>query len=299
MKLKFLAPLFLLTAALAPSLRAAEKPSDARILGMAHIAYYVTDLKQARDYYEGFLGFQEAYTIKNPDGSDRIVGIKINDRQYIKLYAEPSKNYGYIHDAGFETNDAKGMRSHLASAGIAVPADVSNDEAGDLSFDIVDPSGFTIQVIQYMPKSKTGLAKGKFMSASRIADHIDHIGLLVKDRETSWKFYGDAFGFVKEGDGSKMVVPNGTDRFELGWERKPPVEARYHIKDHICLGNDDVPKMTAEIRARPQMAEFPKAIADVHQLGSGKNVVEIYDLDGNRIEVMEPLKAGEAAKGGN
>lgn len=279
---------------LVPAMRAADKADKSvqpRITGMAHMAYYVSDLKQARDYYEGFLGFQEAFTLKNADGSDHVVFIKINDRQYIELYAETAKNYGYIHDAGFETNDAKGMRDHLAAIGVKVPDAVTKNESGNLSFDITDPSGFTIQIVQYLPKSKTSAAKGKFMPASRISDHIDHIGLLVNDRPTAWKFYGDAFGFTKDGDGSKMAVPGSPDRFELGVERKTPVEARFHVKDHICLSAPDVPKITAELRAKPQIDEFPKAIADVHQLGSGKNVIEIYDLNSNRIEVMEPPKA--------
>ncbi len=281
----------------APSSVSFGQSSEARITGMAHMAYYVSDMKKARDYYEGFLGFQEAFTIKNADGSDHIVFIKINDRQFIELYAEGAagaEGYGYIHDAGFETNDAKGMRDHLASIGVKVPEKVGKDEAGNLSFNITDPSGFTINIVQYLPTSRTGRTKGKFMPATRISDHIDHIGLLIKDRDETWKFYSDAFGFTKEGDGSKMAVPNSTDRFELGWEKKqPPAEARFHVKNHICLSQSDVPKMTAELRAKPQITEFPDAIADTHQLGNGKNVVEIYDLDKNRVEVMEPLKAGE------
>ena len=57
--------------------RADSQP--ARITGMAHIAYYVTDLQKARDYYEGFLGFAEAFDLKNPDGSVRVAFIKITD----------------------------------------------------------------------------------------------------------------------------------------------------------------------------------------------------------------------------
>jgi catechol 2,3-dioxygenase-like lactoylglutathione lyase family enzyme len=265
--------------------------SPAHITGVAHMAYHVTNLKQARDYYEGFLGFQEAFTIRNADGSDRIVFLKINDRQFIELYVEPFQNYGFIHDAGFETNDAKGMRDHLASIGIKVPESVTKDEAGNLSFSVIDPSGFTLEVVQYLPGSMTGRSTGKFMPIGRIADHIDHVGLLVKDREVSWKWYHDAFDFTKEGDGSKMAVPDSPDRFELGVEKRAPLEPRFHIKDHICLGSPDVPTMTARLRAEPAIREFPKAIADTHQLESGKNVVEIYDLDGNRVEVMEPLKS--------
>src|SRR5438105_4721472 len=169
-----------------PAAASNGKSSEPRITGMAHMAYYVSDLKKARDYYEGWLGFQEAFVLHNPDGSDHVVFIKINDRQYIELFAEAPKDHGFIHDAGFETNNAKGMRDHLASVGVKVPDSVTKDEAGNLSFDIVDPSGFTIQIVQYMPGSMTAKTNGKFMPAARISDHIDHIGLLVNDRETSW-----------------------------------------------------------------------------------------------------------------
>jgi catechol 2,3-dioxygenase-like lactoylglutathione lyase family enzyme len=281
--------------AMAPSpISYAQAAKPATITGMAHMAYYVSDLKKARDYYEGFLGFQEAFVLKNADGSDHVVYIKVNDRQYIELYAEPVKDYGYLHDAGFETNDAKGMRDRLAAMGVKVPDTVVLDEAGNLSFDMIEPSGFTIQIVQYLPNSLTGKSKGKFMPATRISERIDHLGLLIKDKDETWKFYSEAFGFTKEGDGSKMAVPGSNDRFELGWERKqPPAEARFHVKDHICLSVPDAPKMTAILKGKPQITEFPDAIADIHQLGNGKNVVEIYDLDHNRVETMEPPKAGE------
>jgi catechol 2,3-dioxygenase-like lactoylglutathione lyase family enzyme len=282
------AALIFALASLTPVLGAQVQDKSPRIVGMAHMAYYVTDLGKARAYYEGLLGFQEAFALKNADGSDHIVFIKVNDHQYIELVAEAAKNHGFLYDAGFETNDAKGMRDHLASLGIPVPEKIVKDATGNLSFDIKDPSGFTIQIVQYLPDSLTGRTKGKLMPASRISSHIDHLGLLVNDRESSWKFYGDTFGFVKEGDGSKMVVPGSEDRFELGVERKPPTIDRYHVKDHICLSAPDVPKVTAELQAKPAMSEFPKAIADIHQLPSGKNVIEIYDLDGNRVELMEP-----------
>ena len=72
MKIRFLKLSALLLAAvtLAPKLYAQDQP---RIIGMAHMAYYVSDLKQARDYYEGFLGFEEAFSLKYPDGTDHVV----------------------------------------------------------------------------------------------------------------------------------------------------------------------------------------------------------------------------------
>lgn len=287
-----LAAAVLLSACSLATLAHSSAEAPARITGIAHMAYYVSDLKKARDYYEGFLGYQEAFALRDPNGSEHVVYIKINDRQYIVLYAEPTKNHGFMHDAGFETNDAEGMRVHLASIGVKVPDKVTTDEAGNLCFDLTDPSGFTLEIVQYLTNSMTGRISGKFMPAERISDHIDHIGLLLNDRASAWKFYGDAFGFTREGDGSKMAIPGSPGRFELGVEKKSPIaEPRYHVKNHICLSNSDVPKMTAELRAKPQIQEFPDAIADTHQLDNGKNVVEIYDLDHNRVEVMEPPRA--------
>jgi len=294
----------ILSASLAfqPSSASATAPPEqgAQIVGVAGIAYDITDAQKARDYYEGFLGFAEAGTLKNPDGSEHVIFIKINDHQFIELILEPPTNHGFLHAAMFETNDAVGMRAALAAKGIHVPDKVMKDAAGNLSFDIADPSGFDLEIVQFLPDSLTGKTRGKDMPTARISDHIDHIGLLVANREDSWDFYSKAFGFEKEGDGSKMIIHGGPDRFELGVDKKSPTVDRFHIKDHLCLSNSDVPKMTAMLQAKPIFAsEFPKSIPDTHQLPNGKNVVEIYDLDGNRIEVMEPPKESAAGQMGS
>ena len=75
-----------------PKLYSQENP---RIVGMAHMAYYVSDLRQARDYYEGFLGFEEAFTLKNPDGTDHVVFIKINDHQFIEMDPQQPSTQGF------------------------------------------------------------------------------------------------------------------------------------------------------------------------------------------------------------
>ncbi len=286
-----MAVVLLVLASLATASQAADKPKRPRVLGVAHMAYYVSDLKMARAYYEGYLGYQEAFALQNPDGSDHIAFVKINDKQFIELIQEDKKNWtnhGFMHDAAFETDNAEAMRAYLGSIGVKVPEKVTKDQVGDLSFDIVDPSGFTLEIVQYEPKSKTQLTKGKLMPANRISTHVDHVGLLVNDQETTWKFYSDAFGFVKEGNGSKMTVGSGPDRFELGLEKKTPTIDRFHVKDHLCLSTEDVPKVSAMLFAKPEAKQFDNPKNENHQLGSGKHVQELYDLDGNRIELMEP-----------
>jgi catechol 2,3-dioxygenase-like lactoylglutathione lyase family enzyme len=271
---------------------AAQTPTGpGRITGAAHMAYFVSDLAKARSYYHDFLGFDEAFTLKNPDGSEHVAVMKINDRQYIKLILATqdvvAKSHGFLHDAGFETADAAAAHKAIAALG-AKTTDVGKDQAGNLVFQVTDPYGFTIEIVQYLPDSMTGKTKGKFMPEARIAAKIDHLGLLVGDRAAASKFYADTFGFVSEGDGSKQRVGDGPDRFELGFERKPPTIDRFHVKDHICLSLTGVYKIADMLRAKPAAKTFREI--ETHKLDNGKEVAELYDLDGNRVELMEPPK---------
>jgi hypothetical protein len=59
-------------------------------------------------------------------------------------------------------------------------------------------------------------------------------------------------------------------------DRSPHVMGDVHMAGEVCNG------------------PISKAIADIHQLGNGKNVIEIYDLDGNRVELMEPPRTKTA-----
>jgi len=280
--------IFTLAAVFIGSVTAAHAGPVPDINGIAHISYYVSDMAKGRSYFEGFLGFQEAFAVKNPDGTDHVAYVKINDRQYIELIAEPATNHGFIHDVAFQSSDIKTTRAHVVAAGFT-PTEIAPDYAGDPMFSVQDAAGFTIEVVQYIPTSLTGKTKGKFMPSTRISDHIDHVGLLTNDKEAAWDFYAKAFGFEKDGDGSKMTVGGSSpDRFEVGFERKPGTIDRFHVKDHICLSAPDVPKVTAMLSAKPDAKNF-RAIEN-HQLGSGKNVAELYDLDGNRVEMMEPPK---------
>src|SRR3982074_2323029 len=78
-----------------------------KILGAAHVAFYVSDLAKARAFYEDFLGFdEEPFTLKKTDGSERIVFIKINDTQYIELFAESPKADGRLNHISIYTDDA-------------------------------------------------------------------------------------------------------------------------------------------------------------------------------------------------
>jgi len=47
-----------------------QKQTRPRVLGVAHMALYVSDLQASRAFYKDFLGFAEPFVLKRDDGSD-------------------------------------------------------------------------------------------------------------------------------------------------------------------------------------------------------------------------------------
>src|SRR5260370_13951772 len=170
----------------------AQRP---RILGVAHIALYVSDLDKARNFYEDFLGFQESFTLKRDDGSVRIAFVKINDQQYLELFTDPPKTDGQLNHVAIYTDNAQQMRNYLAEHGVEVPATVAKGKTGNYNFTFTDRDKHSVEIVQYQSDSWTGQNQGKSMPATRISNHIMHVGFLVDALDPAMDFYRDLLGF--------------------------------------------------------------------------------------------------------
>ncbi len=255
---KRLAVALLLTVFLDSSLPAVEVKRP-RILGVAHMALFVSDLQKARAFYKDFLGYDEPYVLKREDGADRIAFIKINENQYLELFAESPRQDGRLNHISFLTDAAEGMRVYLASRGVKVPDKVGKGRIGNLNFNIVDPDGHTVEIVQYQPDSWTTRERGKFMPETRISTHIMHIGVLIGALEPAMKFYGEILGF----------------REFMG------------VRNHICLITPDIKKAVAILEARPARKNYNRPI-EIKVGKNGKRQANLFDPDGTRIELMEP-----------
>ena len=278
------------------SFAVAQKPSRPRVLGVAHMALYVSDLQAARVFYKDFLGFAEPYVLKRDDGSVRIAFIKVNDDQYIELFAEAPKQDGRLNHIAFYTDSATAMREYLASRGVKVPDTVGKGRIGNSNFNIVDPDGHTVEIVQYEPGSWTSREKGKFMPDTRVSTHIAHIGVLVGPLERALKFYGDILGFQefwRGGPSSDVLswvnlrVPEGKDYLEFMLYSTPPDAAQLGVKNHICLITPDIKKAVAILESRPARRSYSRPI-EIKVGRNGKRQANLFDPDGTRIELMEP-----------
>lgn len=260
------------------------------------MALFVGDLAKARAFYKDFLGFDEPFSLKRDDGSDRVAFIKINDNQYLELSSDPTNDDGHLNHIAIYTDSALDMRDYLASRGLKVSEKISRGKIGNLSFTATDPDGHRVEIVQYEPDSWTMKAKGRFLPASRISDRMYHVGFLVRHLEPSLQFYGDVLGFHEFWRGSasgkvlswvNMRVPDGDDYVELMLYSEPQTDAERGVKNHICLLTPDLDKAVSILKQRAAKVGYASAI-DIRTGKNGKRQANLFDPDGTRVELMEP-----------
>lgn len=282
---------------LLPLVATGDETNRPRILGVAHMALYVSDLAKARAFYKDFLGYAEPYALKRQDGTDRIAFIKINEDQYLELFAEaPQHNDGQLNHISIQTDDAGKMRDYLAAKGVKVPDKVGKGQIKNSNFNINDPDGHTVEIVQYEPDSWTRAAKGKFLPDTRISTHIAHIGVLIGPLARANDFYHGILGFeeIWRGGGSPRVlswtnmrVPDGSDYLEFMLYSNPPTDKDRGTKNHICLVVPDIEKAVKIMEARPARKNYAQAI-EIKTGVNRKRQANLYDPDGTRVELMEP-----------
>jgi catechol 2,3-dioxygenase-like lactoylglutathione lyase family enzyme len=268
-----------------------------RILGVAHLAVFVSDLSRARAFYEDLLGYGEPFTLPKPDGSVDIAFVKINDRQWIELFNRPSAGEGQLNHIALYTDDADRMRDYLASQKVSVPDKVAKGRTGNKNFMVKDPDGHDVEIVEYQPDSWTARDTGKHLLSSRLSEHAMHVGILVGNLDASLKFYNGILGFEEFWRGSavnsktlswvNIRVPDGTDYVELMLHDQIPAPDQRGSAHHLCLVVPDAERAVAALSERPARASYTRAV-EIRTGVNRKRQVNLYDPDGTRVELMEP-----------
>ena len=268
-----------------------------RITGVAHAAFYVKSIDQARAFYKDFLGFAEPYSLKKP-GSEELamIFIKINDRQLIEIFQEKTPETDRMYHFAIETDNAEGMRQYLGSKGYVVPEKTPAGRTGNLNYFVTDPNGMICEIVQYTPNGFTLKNLGKDVPDTRIPKHMSHVGILVSNLDSAMKFYRDVLGFKEIWRGSSdgrilswvnLKVPDGDDYIEFMLFGQEPSKDRIGTMNHICLVVDDAEAAGKILQAR----KLPEGCKPATEMKTGinrKRQINYYDPDGTRIEIMEP-----------
>lgn len=286
----------MVAALLTAGLLAAQDLPRPKITGIAHIALFVKDVEKARNFYSGLLGYDEVFRLNNPDGSLSMSFIKVNERQYIEISPEKQAGSDRLNHISVEVDDAEAMRKYLASRGVKVPEKVGVGRIGNHNFNIKDPAGHTVEIVQYMPNGWSVRDKGKAVPATRVSTHIMHLGIIVNELEPQMKFYREVLGFQETWRGSKdnktlswvnMKVPDGDDYLEFMLHDPVPEPTKRGTAHHICLSVPNIEKTLETLKPRAEATGYKRPL-EIRTGINRKRQMNLYDDDGTRTEVMEP-----------
>jgi catechol 2,3-dioxygenase-like lactoylglutathione lyase family enzyme len=281
---------------IASSLLAQTDAQRPRLLGIAHVAIFQSDLNSARTFYRDLLGFAEPFSLKHPDGTEWLAFIKINDQQYVELFEGTRQNSGHISHFALYTDNAARMRFYLAARGVTMVDQLHQGQTGDRFFTIKDPDGHFIEIVEYQPDSWTARAQGRFVPEGRISNRLTHVGVLVGSIGPALSFYRDILGLRETGryGGTQgqatsiaMALPDGNDYIELVLDPAQPSPTQHKIQNHISLSSADVQQAALNLQSRSALAAYAQPIT-VHVGSQQRRQVDLFGPDGTRIEIMEP-----------
>jgi lactoylglutathione lyase len=274
---------------------ASDPPPRPRITGVSHIALYVHDIEKSRTFYKNFLGFDEPFFVTSKDGTLHLTWIKINDRQTIELFPEKEAGTDRLNHIALETDDALTLRAYLGACGVKVPEKVDKGRIRNLNFNVADPDGHTVEMVQYAPDGWTMREKGNFLPETRISKRLMHVGVLVGDLDAALKFYGGILGgkeFWRRGRNTNELswvnvkVPTGEDYVEFMLYSELPPPNQRGKQHHLCLEVESVEKARAALEQRASRCGYQRPL----EIATGvnrKRQLNLWDPDGTRVELME------------
>jgi lactoylglutathione lyase len=272
----------LLAVTVVVALLAPAPPARPRILGMSHMAVRVSDAAAARAFYEDFLGLR---------------GLAVNARQHVELVPGLAPEQDRLDHIALETDDVAEMRRYLATRGVDVPARVVQDADGGAHFTIRDPEGHAVEFVQRTARARSEPEPAAPPGDPRVSRRILHVGIIVGDVPAAMKFYGDVLEFSETWRGSRsgtelswinMKVPDGSDYVEFMLYGARPASNARGTQHHFCLEVADIEAARTLLEARPYRATYPRPLEA--RVGTNrKRQLNLYDPDGTRVELMEPI----------
>jgi lactoylglutathione lyase len=264
-------------------------PQHPRIIGLSHVALYAGDIGAERLFYEEVLGFSSPFTLKHPDGTDWIVNVKVNDEQFIELFAEPPKGDGPLNHFALCTDNAKLLADEIKGKGVQLVSELHTGQTGNDFFALRDPDGHLIEIVEYSPSGRTAQDRGFFLPSTRASNHILSVGIRVRSAALETKFYREILGLQEVSrigpsatqPGSIILrVPDGDDEIRLLLFIEFP--SQQTTDDYVSLAD------TRVLEADHSSNATPGPNHSKNQTGKAEDATRnLYDPAGMRIEMKK------------
>jgi catechol 2,3-dioxygenase-like lactoylglutathione lyase family enzyme len=117
-----------------------------------HVAISVKDLDETVNFYTKTMGFQQAFTVRNPQGQIAFTYIQISRDTFLELMqSTPERPAGLAH-FGLEADDVNATVAKIRQSGGTLNDAATNRTKATMTA-ISDPNGIRIEIAQFAPDS--------------------------------------------------------------------------------------------------------------------------------------------------
>jgi len=274
--------LFLVSFFSCAAITAQDQPARPRILGIAGVHIYVSNIAAARGFYSNVLNLTGPCLWCEEVPRSPII-VPLNGSQLLFLRSAPTPAPSdLLAEITFSTDNLPAMKRFLTANNVAF---TETDKSKDGPIRLTDPEGHHLGFNQSRKASPESVLNTSTLQ-------LIHAGFVVNDRAAEDHFYKDVLGFrpywhggMKDDkdDWVALQVPDGTDWVEYMLNISP--DANHHtlgVMNHIAIGVKDIHATEQEVlKNGVKLSEEPKLGRD------GKWQLNLYDPDDTRVEFME------------
>ena len=119
------------------------------IVGLNHVAVSVADYKGATDFYGGQMGFREAFSFREADGSPYLTYFQVSRNTFVEvMQATPARPAGCPH-FGLEVDDLDSAIEQLKNRGVQVGPPSVSPRTGSRIAVASAPGGVNIELLEF------------------------------------------------------------------------------------------------------------------------------------------------------
>jgi lactoylglutathione lyase len=127
------------------------------ITHLGHVAYSVSDVDSALDFYCAKLGLTEAFRLHHEDGTPWIVYVLVGQGGFIELFPGGKPDAGRVESSYrhlcLAVDDMDATLAELQARGLPLEGAANRGKDGNVQFWLTDPDGNRIELMEIHPES--------------------------------------------------------------------------------------------------------------------------------------------------
>ena len=124
-----------------------------RIVGLNHVAVSVADYAAATDFYGKQMGFRQAFSFREADGSPYLTYFQVNRNTFVEvMQATPARPAGCPH-FGLEVEHLDSAIEQLTKRGVKIRPPSMSPRTGSRIALASAPGGINIELLEFGPQS--------------------------------------------------------------------------------------------------------------------------------------------------